>query len=178
MLCLLMVFSTILSCIDVYENNMYCNNRITSPTWNRRRKVIVKAEYTEKGQNLRYVITNLTDNPKYLYEKIYCARGDMENRIKEQQLDLFADRTSCHGWWTNQFRLLLASLAYILIERFRNIALRGTALAKAQAGTIRLKLIKIGAVIRRNSRKVYINLSSSYPYKNLFCTAMKNLQRE
>ena len=102
----------------------------------------------------------------------------MENRIKEQKLDLFADRTSCHGWWANQFRLLLASLAYILIERFRNIALKGTELVKTQVSTIRLKLIKIGAVVRRNSRKVYINLSSSYPYRNIFCSAMKNLQIE
>ncbi len=147
-------------------------------TWPRRRKVIVKAEHTRLGKNTRYVVTNLKGKPKYLYEKIYCARGDMENRIKEQQLDLFADRTSCHGWWANQFRLLLASLAYILIERLRNIALKGTELAKAQAGTIRLKLIKIGGIIRRNSRNVYVSLSSSYPYRNVFATAMIKLQLE
>jgi len=147
-------------------------------TWPRKRKVIVKAEHTQRGKNIRYVVTNLKGKGKYLYEKVYCARGDMENRIKEQQLDLFADRTSCHGWWANQFRLLLASLAYILIERLRNVALKGTELAKAQAGTIRLKLIKIGAVIRRNSRKVYIELSSSYPYKNLFSSILAKLQLE
>ena len=129
-------------------------------TWNKKRKVIVKAEHTKMGKNLRYVVTNLTGDSRYLYEKIYCARGDMENRIKEQQLGLFADRTSCHGWWANQFRLLLASLAYILIEHFRNIVLKGTMFAKAQVETIRLKLIKIGAVVRRNTRKVYINLST------------------
>ena len=147
-------------------------------TWNKKRKVIVKAEHTKMGKNLRYVVTNLTGDSRYLYEKIYCARGDMENRIKEQQLGLFADRTSCHGWWANQFRLLLASLAYILIEHFRNIVLKGTMFAKAQVETIRLKLIKIGAVVRRNTRKVYINLSSSYPYKNIFHCAMKKLQIE
>ena len=157
---------------------LYTNIYYAAKTWNKRRKVIVKAEYTEMGSNLRYVVTSLKDKPKYLYEKIYCARGDMENRIKEQQLGLFADRTSCHGWWANQFRLLLASLAYILIEQLRNFVLKGTEFAKAQVETIRLKLIKIGGVIRRNSRKVYIGLSSSYPYRSIFCLAMKKLQLE
>ena len=91
----------------------------------------------------------------------------MENRIKEQQLDLFADRTSCHSWWANQFRLLLSSLAYILLEQIR-VNLVGTELARAQAGTIRLKLLKIGAVILRNSRRIRFLLSSAYPYKLLF----------
>jgi len=91
----------------------------------------------------------------------------MENRIKEQQLDLFADRTSCHSWWANQFRLLLSSLAYILLEQIR-VNLVGTELARAQAGTIRLKLLKIGAVILRNSRRIRFLLSSAYPYKRLF----------
>jgi len=160
------------------KSKLYTNIYYAAKTWNKRRKVIVKAEYTEMGSNLRYVVTSLKDKPKYLYEKIYCARGDMENRIKEQQLGLFADRTSCHGWWANQFRLLLASLAYILIEQLRNFVLKGTEFAKAQVETIRLKLIKIGGVIRRNSRKVYIGLSSSYPYRSIFCLAMKKLQLE
>jgi len=160
------------------KSKLYTAVYYAAKSWDKRRKVIVKAEHTGKGKNLRYVITNMKGNSKYLYEKIYCARGDMENRIKEQQLDLFADRTSCHEWWANQFRLLLASLAYILIERFRDIALKGTELAKAQTGTVRLKLIKIGAVVRRNSRKVYINLSSSYPYRKIFCTALTNMKLE
>jgi len=160
------------------KSKLYTNIYYAAKTWNKRRKVIVKAEYTEMGSNLRYVVTSLKDKPKYLYEKIYCARGDMENRIKEQQLGLFADRTSCHGWWANQFRLLLASLAYILIEQLRNFVLKGTEFAKAQVETIRLKLIKIGGVIRRNSRKVYISLSSSYPYRSIFSLAMKKLQLE
>ena len=84
----------------------------------------------------------------------FIARGEMENRIKEQQLGLFADRTSCHGWWANQFRLLLSSCAYVLMERLRALALAGTELARAQVGTIRLKLLKIGAVVLRNTRKV------------------------
>ena len=107
------------------------------------------------------------DDGQYLYEKVYCARGEMENRIKEQQLDLFADRTSCHDFAANQVRLLLASLAYILMERFRTLLLNGTKLAQATCGSIRLYLVKIGAVIRRNTRKVYVALSSACPNQEL-----------
>jgi hypothetical protein len=144
-------------------------------TWDRQRKVIVKAEHTGKGANPRYVVTNLTGDPKKLYDKLYCARGDMENRIKEQQLDLFSGRTSCHTWWANQFRLLLSSLAYTLMEAIRRLALKGTELAKAQCCTIRLKLLKIGAVIVRNTRRVKFMLSSTYPYQKLFTTVAVRL---
>ncbi len=137
-------------------------------SWDRPRRVIVKAEHSAQGSNPRYVVTNLKGDPKGLYRKLYCARGDMENRIKEQQLDLFAGRTSCHAWWPNQFRLLLSGLAYTLLEAIRRLGLRGTQLAHAQAGTIRLKLLKIGAVIVRNTRRVRFLLSSSYPYQPLF----------
>ena len=137
-------------------------------TWDRARRVIVKAEHSAQGANPRYVVTNLNGQAQALYEKVYCARGDMENRIKEQQLDLFADRTSCSAWWANQFRLLLSSLAYSLLEAMRRLALKGTELARAQAGTIRLKLLKIGAVIVRNTRRVRILLSSAYPHQTLF----------
>lgn len=99
---------------------------------------------------------------------MYCARGEMENRIKEQQMDLFADRTSCTDWWPNQFRLMLSSLAYVLVENLRRVYLEGTELAQAQAGTIRLKLLKIGAVITRNTRRVQFLLSSNYPFQDLF----------
>ncbi len=99
----------------------------------------------------------------------------MENRIKEQQLDLFADRTSCHIWWPNQLRLLLSGCAYILISAIRRTALKNTELAKAQCGTIRLKLFKIGAVIIRNTRKIKFFLSSAYPYQNLFINITKKL---
>ncbi len=99
----------------------------------------------------------------------------MENRIKEQQLDLFADRTSCHAWWANQFRLLLSSMAYTLIETIRRLALAGTEMACAQAGTIRLKLLRIGAVILRNSRRVRFHLSSACPDKALFMLAAARL---
>ena len=137
-------------------------------SWNRKRRVIAKIEHTAKGSNPRYVVTNLKGDGKRLYEKLYCARGEMENRIKEQQLDLFADRTSCHRWWPNQFRLLLSSLAYMLLEAIRRLALSGTELANVYVGTLRLKLLKVGAVILRNTRRIRFLLSSACPYQRLF----------
>ena len=137
-------------------------------TWDKKRRVIVKAEHSSKGSNPRFVVTNLTGEVQQLYDDIYCARGDMENRIKEQQLDLLADRTSCHCWWPNQLRLLLSGLAYMLVEGIRRLALAGTELARAQCGSIRLKLLKIGTVVLRNTRRVQLLMSSSYPYKELF----------
>ena len=142
--------------------------RYGAGTWDRQRRVIVKMEYSAKGANPRYVVTSLKGDSKRLYDKLYCARGEMENRIKEQQLDLYADRTSCHRWWPNQFRLLLSSLAYTLLEAVRRLALQGTELARAYVGTIRLKLLKIGAVVLRNTRRVRLLLSSNYPHQRLF----------
>lgn len=136
-------------------------------TWKYPRRVIAKAEFNRLGPNNRFIVTNLDDAGQYLYEDVYCARGDMENRIKEQQLDLFADRTSCHDFTANQFRLQLSSLAYILMERFRALLLGGTKFAQATCGSIRLYLVKIGAVIRRNTRKIYIALSSACPNQTL-----------
>ncbi len=149
--------------------------RYGAGSWSYRRRIIAKAEHSSRGSNPRYLVTNLTQSPKYLYDKLYCPRGDMENQIKEQQLDLFADRTSCHHWWPNQFRLLLSSLAYCLMQRLREIGLRGTEYARAQVGTIRLKLLKIGAVIIRNSRRIKFFLSSAYPHQHLFCQAVARL---
>ena len=137
-------------------------------TWDGKRRVIVKGEYTAQGANPRYVVTNLSGAPKRLYDRVYCARGEMENRIKEQQLDLFADRTSCHRWWPNQFRLLMSSFAYVLLETLRRVGLAGTEFARAYVGTIRLRLLKIGAVILRNTRRVRFLLSSAYPDQQLF----------
>ena len=137
-------------------------------TWSRERKIIGKAEHTEDGANPRFVVTNLPGDPQDLYDNVYCARGDMENRIKEQQLGLFADRTSCHAWWPNQLRLLFSSLAYLLMEHIRSTALLGTDLENAQMNTIRLKLFKIGAVVTKNTRRIQFFLSSYYPLKNLF----------
>lgn len=145
------------------KQRRFASVRYAALSWDRPRRVIIKAECTEKGRNPRFVVTNLTAGPKALYDTVYCARGDMENRIKEQQLDLFADRTRCHRGWPNPFRLLLSSLAYSLLEALWRLALQATALAKAQAGTIRLKLLKIGAVVLRNTRRVRLLLSGSYP---------------
>jgi hypothetical protein len=142
-------------------------------TWDKERRVIVKAEHTDKGSNPRFVVTNLPGEPQAIYDEIYCARGEMENRIKEQQLGLFADRTSCHDWWANQFRLLLSSCAYVLMEALRRLGLKGTELARAQAGTIRLKLLKIGTVILRNSRRIRFLFSSAYPYREIFARVAK-----
>lgn len=137
-------------------------------TWTTERRVIVKAEHNRLGPNTRYLVTNLTGDAQHLYDDLYCQRGDMENRIKEQQLDLFADRTSCHRWWANQCRLLLSSLAYTLMAALRRLALKNTELAHACCNTIRLKLLKIGAVILRNTRRVRFLLSSAYPHQALF----------
>lgn len=144
-------------------------------TWKYERRVIVKAEHSALGENPRYVVTNLPGDPQQLYEKVYCARGESENRIKEQQLCLFADRTSCMNWVPNQLRLLLSSVAYTLLEALRSSALKGTLLARARCDTIRLKLLKIGAVIIRNTRRVRFLLSSSYPMQHLFLKVSKRL---
>lgn len=144
-------------------------------SWDRERRVLVKAEHPDKGGNPRFVATNLEGDAQKLYDEMYCARGEMENRIKEQQLGLFADRTSCGGWWANQFRRLLSSCAYVLLERLRALGLAGTELARAQVGTIRLKLLKIGAVVLRNTRRVRLLLSSAYPYQPIFGRVVKAL---
>lgn len=150
------------------KQRLFGEANYAADTWDKERRVLVKAEHTEKGSNPRFVVTNLEGDAQKLYDEVYCARGEMENRIKEQQLGLFADRTSCCGWWANQFRLLLSSCGYVLLERLRALGLAGTELARAQAGTIRLKLLKIGAVVLRNTRRVKLLLSSTYPYQKIF----------
>jgi len=137
-------------------------------TWDVPRRVIAKAEHTAQGSNPRFVVTNLEGNAQVLYDELYCARGEMENRIKEQQLGLFADRTSCRRWWANQFRLLLSSCAYVLVEAIRRLGLVGTELARAQVATIRLKLLKIGTVILRNTRRIRLLFTSAYPHQHFF----------
>jgi hypothetical protein len=137
-------------------------------SWDRRRRVIVKAEHTARGANPRFVVVNVPGDPQGLYEDVYCQRGEMENRIKEQQLDLFADRTSCHRFLANQFRLLLSSAAYVLVQALRRTALVGTELAQAQVGTIRLKLFKVAARVVVSARRVVFYLASSYPYQAVF----------
>ncbi|MGC1479830.1 MAG: IS1380 family transposase [Chthoniobacterales bacterium] len=144
-------------------------------SWDRERRVILKAEHAVKGPNPRFVVTSLKGDARELYDKIYCARGEMENRIKEQQLGLFADRTSASRWWANQFRLLLSSAAYVLVETIRRVGLVGTELARAQASTIRLKIFKIGTVILRNTRRIRLFFSSAYPYQELFTKLLTRL---
>jgi hypothetical protein len=139
-------------------------------SWDRSRRIIAKAEFGAQGGNPRFVVTSLAGEAQALYEEVYCARGEMENRIKEQQLGLFSDRTSCHAWWANQFRVLLSAAAYVLMETIRRVGLRGTELARAQVGTIRLKLLKIGTVIVRNTRRIRLFFASGYPYQELFAS--------
>jgi hypothetical protein len=145
-------------------------------TWDKKRRVIIKAEHNSQGANPRFVVTNLSGDPKVLYDDLYCQRGDMENRIKEQQLDLFADRTSCHSFLSNQLRVLLSSAAYVLLESLRRVGLEGTELAKAQAATIRLKLLKIGARITCSVRRVVLHLAGGYPFKQLFVHILSRLR--
>lgn len=137
-------------------------------SWDRSRRVIVKAEHNAQGANPRFIVSNEPGDPRMLYDEVYCRRGEMENRIKEQQLDLFADRTSCHRFLANQFRLLLSSAAYVLVQALRRTALGGTELAKAQVGTIRLKLFKVAARVVQSARRVMFHLASSYPYRTIF----------
>lgn len=146
-------------------------------TWDRERRVMAKAELSAQGPNPRFVVTNLAGDPQDLYDRVYCARGEMENRIKEQQLGLFSDRTSCHGWWANQLRVLLSACAYVLLETIRRVGLKGTDFARAQVSTLRLKLLKIGTVIVRNTRRIRLLLSSAYPYQDIFRQACTSLRR-
>lgn len=157
------------------KQRLFGDVQYAAHSWDHPRRVIAKAEHGPQGSNPRFVVTNLAGDAQTLYDHWYCPRGDMENRIKEQQLDLFADRTSCHRWWPNQFRLLLSSLAYTLIDAIRRLALTGTVLARAQCGTIRLRLLKIGAVVLRNTRRVRLILSRSYPLQPLFFHAARRL---
>ncbi len=150
----------------------------TRDSWSRQRRVVAKAEWTHDEANPRFVVTSLTAGdakPRRLYEKLYCARGEMENRIKECQLDLFADRTSTATMRANQLRLWLASMAYVLMCALRRIGLADTRFAKATCGTLRLKLLKIGALIRISVRRVKIAMASGCPYQAEFQTAHARL---
>jgi len=152
--------------------------------WSRERRVIAKAEWTQGEANPRFVVTSLTedivtslttDNGRHLYENIYCARGEMENRIKECQIDLFADRTSTHTMAANQLRLWFASMAYVLVNSLRRLALQTTDLADATCGAIRRKLFKIGALVTISVRRIKFAMASGCPYKAIFATAHRVL---
>jgi hypothetical protein len=150
----------------------------TLDSWSKERRVVGKAEHLAKGPNPRFVVTNLpaSDWPaQALYEQAYCARGDMENRIKEQQLMLFADRVSCSTMRANQVRLCLATVAYVLLRALRQHGLAQTELSGAQCDTIRIKLLKIGALVRVSVRKVWVSLSEAYPLREVFAQAWRQL---
>ncbi len=150
----------------------------TLSSWSRERRVVSKAEYLEKGKNPRFVVTSLSTEEwpaQALYEKLYCARGEMENRIKEQ-LYLFAERLSTAQMASNQLRLYFSALAYALVEALRRLALQGTEWANAQVDTLRLKLVKIGTLVRVSVRRVLLSMSSAYPWKHLFTHVFQMLR--
>ena len=150
----------------------------TRSSWSQSRRVVAKAEYLEKGENPRFVVSSLGPQvwpAQKLYERLYCARGEMENRIKEQ-LSLFADRLSTETMRANQLRLYFSALAYVLVDALRRLALAGTAWASAQVDTIRLRLLKIAAQVRITARRIWIGYSSAYPWKPLFVAAWTALR--
>lgn len=153
----------------------------TRDSWSRERRMIAKGEYSGKGANPRFVVTSLrcrtAKEAERLYREVYCARGDMENRIKEQQLYLFADRTSAHTMRANQVRVYMSSVAYVLLATIRGLALEGTALERAQCGTIRLRLLKIGARIKVTVRRVWVHMSSAFPIADLYILALSRLRQ-
>jgi Transposase DDE domain group 1 len=152
----------------------------TKESWSRKRRVIGKAEHLQKGSNPRFVVTSLPARQmgaRYIYERTYCARGDMENRVKEQQLGLFADRTSTAMMHANQLRLYFSSVAYMVLQTLRRIGLQGTALASAQCSTIRLKLLKVGAQVQVTVRRVWFRMAGGYPYPDVFAHVYENLQK-
>ncbi len=150
------------------KQRLFGETDYAASTWDRSRRVIMKAERLPAGPNRRFVVTSLTDSPQSLYDGRYTPRGEMENRIKEQQLMLFADRTSCHDFLANQFRLLLSSFAYVLLQELRRMYLAGTDLAKAQVNRIRLTLLKVAARVTISVRRVVLHFATSYPYQPLF----------
>ena len=157
------------------KQRMFGELEYGAKTWDKPRRVIARLEHGEQGANPRFIVTDLPGSPKALYERRYCARGEAENRIKEAQLDLFGRRASCHRFQANQLRLLLAALAYTLMINLRRLALKGTELAQACTATIRTKLLKIGAAVVRNTRRVRVLLASAHPMKHVFITAARAL---
>ena len=152
---------------------------VTQRSWSRERRVIGKAEVTGGEANPRFIVTSLgiaETKPRYLYEKVYCARGEMENRIKECQLDLFADRTSTATMQANQLRLWFASMAYVLLCALRRIGLAHTQFAEATCGTIKLRLLKLGALVRVSVRRIKLAMASACPWQNEFALAHLRLR--
>ena len=162
----------------VFSEFGYQTKKTKKGGWDRERRVVAKAEHIDGKENPRFVVTSLAGEAwaaQALYEELYCARGDMENRIKEQ-FSLFADRVSAETMRANQMRLYLSTMAYILVSGLRRLGLKGTELAEAQVSTIRTKLLKIGAQIRVTVRKVWISMASSYPWQKLYQQVWANLR--
>ena len=152
----------------------------TRKSWSRERRVVGKAEYLSKGENPRFVVTNLSARKaaaRRLYEKLYCARGEMENRIKEQPLDLFADRTSAHTMRANQLRLYFSSFAYVLRHALRRLGTEGKQFARAQCSTLRLKLLKSTARVKITARRVWLSFSQTYPSAKTVTQVLANLHK-
>jgi len=150
----------------------------TRSSWSRSRRVVGKAEYLDKGENPRFVVSSLSADTwaaQALYEELYCARGEMENRIKEQ-LHLFADRMSTETLRANQLRLYFSSLAHVLVHALRRLALAGTEWATAQVNTIRLRVLKVAAEVRISARRIWLRCSQAYPWKHLFAAAWSALR--
>ena len=159
----------------IFSEFQYGTKKTRKGGWDRERRVVAKAEHIDGKENPRFVVTSLTDESRKLYEEIYCARGDMENRIKEQ-FSLFADRVSAETMRANQLRLYLSAMAYVLVSGLRRLGLKATELAEAQVSTIRTKLLKIGAQIRVTVRKVWVSMASSYPWQSLYQEVWENLR--
>jgi hypothetical protein len=157
------------------KQRLFTSFSYQADSWDQPRRLIAKVEYTHLGANQRFVVTNLSRNPQFVYDDIYVLRGDVENRIKELKLEIKADRLSCHRFLANQFRLLLHTAAYCLFWLLRH-HLKGTELATAQVNTLRLKLLKIGARIRETSRRIWVHLASGYPYRDLLAKLLQNLR--
>jgi Transposase DDE domain group 1 len=162
----------------VFSEFQYQTKKTKKGGWDRERRAVAKAEHIDGKENPRFVVTSLTSEewpPQALYEELYCERGNMENRIKEQ-FSLFADRVSAETMRANQMRLYLSAMAYILMSGLRRLGLRATELAQAQVSTIRTKLLKIGAQIRVTVRKVWVSMASSYPWQDLYQQVWTNLR--
>ena len=152
----------------------------TLDSWSRSRRVVGKAEILDRGPNPRFVVTSLPRRKVKaadLYERLYCARGEMENRIKEQQLYLFADRTSAHLMRVNQIRLWFSSVAYLLLDELRRLGLAGSSFSQARCDTLRSQLLKIGARVRISVRRIVFSLASHHPHQAIFAYAFDQLQR-
>jgi hypothetical protein len=161
----------------VFSEFEYQTKKTKKGGWDRARRVVAKAEHIDGKENPRFVVTSLTRQEwaaQPLYEELYCARGDMENRIKEQ-FSLFADRVSTETMRANQMRLYLSAMAYVLVSGLRRLGLKATELATAQVSTIRTKLLKIGAQIRVTARKIWVSMASSYPWQDLYRQVWTNL---